>query len=161
MTAAEYNKCVTDYADALYRFILKSIKDSDKAKDIIQDTFEKMWIKSAEINPEKAKSYLFTAAYRTMIDSIRKEKKQAEFSEADLNKLSHTPQNFDVQKILHKAIDLLPEDQRAVILLRDYEGYSYEEIQQITGLSLSQVKVYIFRARVFLKKYIGSKEVLV
>ncbi len=40
MTAAEYNKCVTEHADALYRFILKSIQDSDKAKDIIQDTYE-------------------------------------------------------------------------------------------------------------------------
>ena len=161
MTAAEYNKCVTEHADALYRFILKSIKDSEMAKDIIQDTYEKMWIKSADINPEKAKSYLFTAAYRTMIDIVRRNKKQTDLSEANLKVLSHTHYYSDVQEILHKAIDLLPEVQRAVILLRDYEGYSYEEIEQITGLSQSQVKVYIFRARVFLKKYIGSKEVLV
>lgn len=120
-----------------------------------------MWIKSADINPEKAKSYLFTTAYRTMIDSIRKDKKQSDLSDANLKTLSHTHQYSDVQEVLHKIIDMLPEDQRAVILLRDYEGYSYEDIEQITGLSQSQVKVYIFRARVFLKKYIGSMEVLV
>lgn len=161
MTAAEFNKCVDEYADALYRFILKNIKDSEKAKDIIQDTFEKMWLKSADIHPQKAKTYLFTAAYRTMIDVIRREKKQCNFSEIDLKTLSHQHQYTDIQEVLHKAIDLLPEDQKAVVLLRDYEGYSYEEIAQITGLSLSQVKVYIFRARVFLKKYIGSLEVLI
>jgi len=43
-------------------------------------------------------------------------------------------------------------------LLRDYEGYSYEEIAEITGLSESQVKVYIFRGRAFLKSYIGNLE---
>jgi RNA polymerase sigma-70 factor (ECF subfamily) len=49
----------------------------------------------------------------------------------------------------------LPEIQKTVITLRDYEGYSYEEIGEITGLNPSQVKVYIYRARVTLKNYIG------
>jgi RNA polymerase sigma-70 factor (ECF subfamily) len=48
-----------------------------------------------------------------------------------------------------------------VILLRDYEGYSYQEIGELTNLGESQVKVYIYRARVFLKKYIGKIEVVV
>jgi RNA polymerase sigma-70 factor (ECF subfamily) len=43
-------------------------------------------------------------------------------------------------------------------MLRDYEGYSYEEIGKITGLNESQVKVYIYRARLNLKEYIGSLE---
>ncbi len=55
----------------------------------------------------------------------------------------------------------LPADQRSVILLRDYEGYSYREISEITGLSESQVKVYIFRARMFLKNFIGKPEVVI
>jgi len=55
----------------------------------------------------------------------------------------------------------LPEIQRSVVLLRDYEGYSYNEIAEITGLSESQVKVYIFRARTFLKNYIGSLEIVI
>jgi RNA polymerase sigma-70 factor (ECF subfamily) len=45
-----------------------------------------------------------------------------------------------------------------VILLRDYEGYNYEEIAEVTELTLSQVKVYIFRGRQKLKEYIGSIE---
>jgi DNA-directed RNA polymerase specialized sigma24 family protein len=46
-------------------------------------------------------------------------------------------------------------------MLRDYEGYSYEEIASITGLTESQVKVYIFRGRLFLKKYLGSIEAVI
>jgi len=57
---------------------------------------------------------------------------------------------------LNKAVDKLPEIQKSVVLLRDYEGCSYEEIGKITHLTESQVKVYIYRARVFLKNYIGS-----
>jgi RNA polymerase sigma-70 factor (ECF subfamily) len=45
--------------------------------------------------------------------------------------------------------------------LRDYEGYSYQEIAEISGLSEDQVKVYIFRARKFLKAYIGKVEILI
>jgi RNA polymerase sigma-70 factor (ECF subfamily) len=61
-------------------------------------------------------------------------------------------------RLLEDAVNRLPEDQRSVIMLRDYEGYSYEEMSDITGLSESQVKVYIFRGRMFLKNYIGSIE---
>ena len=63
-----------------------------------------------------------------------------------------------LKDILNDAIKKLPDVQRSVILLRDYEGYSYEEIGKMTDLSESQVKVYIYRARVFLKEYIGSLE---
>ena len=62
---------------------------------------------------------------------------------------------------LEKALNKLPEIQKSVVLLRDYEGYSYEEIGEICGLKESQVKVYIFRARTFLKNYIGSIEKVV
>jgi RNA polymerase sigma-70 factor (ECF subfamily) len=55
-------------------------------------------------------------------------------------------------------LEQLPEIQKTVLLLRDYEGYDYEEIGNITNLNASQVKVYIFRARTFLKNYIGRME---
>jgi RNA polymerase sigma factor (sigma-70 family) len=158
MTAAEYNLCVEKFADAIYRFVLKNIKDEEKAKDIIQDTFEKLWIKLSTVSFEKSKSYLFTTAYHTMIDLLRREKKMTAFSDQLSASLTHANQYSDLNEILHQAIDNLPESQKAVILLRDYEGYSYEEISQITGLTEAQVKVYIFRGRMFLKQYLGSME---
>ena len=158
MTIAEFNECVDLYADSLYRFILKNIKDKDNAKDIVQDTYEKLWLKVSEVPTSNAKSYMFTTAYRTMIDRTRRDKKQGTLQEAQLNLLvAHNKYN-DVKKVLDKALDTLPEVQKAVILLRDYEGYSYEEIAGITGLNESQVKVYIYRGRVALKEYIGSVE---
>ena len=78
MTAEEFNKCVDLYADNLYRFILKNIKDEEKARDVVQDTYEKLWLKVSEVESTNAKSYMFTTAYRTMIDRIRRDKKQGE-----------------------------------------------------------------------------------
>lgn len=158
MTTAEFNRTVDLYADNLYRFILKNIRDEEKAKDIVQDTFEKMWKKVGDISFEKSKSYMFSAGYRTMIDLIRREKKKGDFEEVKEIKMSHSKQYSDLQEILHEALNTLPETQKTVILLRDYEGYSYDEIGEITGLGESQVKVYIYRARKALKKYIGSIE---
>lgn len=159
MTTAEYNKTVDDWSDNVYRFILKHIKDKDKARDIVQDTWEKMWLKVEEITAEKAKSYLFTAAYRTMIDLIRRDSKQGKFEEKKVIHKFTTENNYsDLQEILHNAVEKLPEIQKTVVLLRDYEGYSYEEIGEITGLTEAQVKVYIFRARQFLKEELGSME---
>lgn len=159
MTVEEFNQCVELYADNLYRFILKNVKDKDKAKDIVQDTYEKLWLKVSDMPSTNAKSYMFTTAYRTMIDMFRKEKKHINMNEADIEEMKfHTKQYSDLKKILNDAVELLPPVQRMVVMLRDYEGYSYAEIGEITGLSESQVKVYIFRARTFLKNHIGKIE---
>ena len=158
MTAEEFNNCVDLYADNLYRFILKNIRDEEKARDIVQDTYEKLWLKVSEVESTNAKSYMFTTAYRTMIDRIRRDKKQGDMTEAAMYSLSHSRQYSDLKEVLNEALAKLPEIQRTVILLRDYEGYNYAEIGEITGLNESQVKVYIFRGRGFLKNYIGSLE---
>lgn len=158
MTEREYNECVTSYADNVYRFIVKNLRHEEDARDVVQSTFEKMWIHREEIDPVKSKSYLFTVAYRQMIDHIRKGKRvqlKEEFGEN--TRVAQAP-GIQVSKVLHEALNRLSETQRSLVLLKDYEGYSYEEIGQITGLSESQVKVYLHRARTQLRSYLGSPE---
>ena len=161
MTVTEFNNCVDQYSDNLYRFILKHIKDTDVAKDIVQDTYEKIWRKVNDVESTNAKSYLFTTAHHTLIDYTRKAKKQGDYNEVVESTLKHETQYSDTKEILNYALDKLPEIQKSVVLLRDYEGYDYAEIGKITNLSESQVKVYIFRARTFLKNYIGKMEVVI
>lgn len=156
MTVSEYNQCVDSFSDNLFRFILKNIKNEEKAKDIVQDSFVKLWKKYQEVSYEKSKSYLFTTGYRTMIDLIRRDKKQGDFNEVKPTQLVDHQNYSDLNEVLHEALNRLPEDQKSVVLLRDYEGYSYDEIGEITGLSGSQVKVYIYRARLALKNYLVS-----
>ena len=158
MTVEEYNKAVDAYADNLFRFVVKNLKNDAMAADVVQDTFEKLWIKLEDVSGLKVKTYLFTSAYHTMIDYIRKEKRYSDTDPVTLNEANESKQYSDLAEILDKAVQNLPEDQKAVLMLRDYEGYSYREIAEITKLSESQVKVYIYRARVYLKNYIGSME---
>lgn len=161
MTAEEYNYCVSKHSDSVYRFILKSIRDEEKAKDIVQDSYEKLWIKLSAVSFEKSKAYLFSIAYHTMVDQIRRDKRIGSLEEVKQTSISHNEQYSDLNEHLHRAIEQLPEIQKNVLLLRDYEGYSYEEIGEITGLNESQVKVYIYRARIFLKSYIGNLEAVI
>ena len=79
MTVTEYNNSVDKHSDGVYRFILKNIRDEERARDIIQDSFEKLWINVENINAEKVKSYLYSTAYHRMIDIIRREKRKIDF----------------------------------------------------------------------------------
>ena len=158
MTDKEYNECVTNYADNVYRFILKNLRHEDDAKDVVQTSFEKLWVNRAGIQSEKSKSYLFTVAYHQMIDHIRKTKRI--YLKEDLSEEIRTidkPIN-NINKILENALSRLSDMQRSLVLLKDYEGYSYEEIGQITALNESQVKVYLHRARLQLKNYLVKPE---
>jgi RNA polymerase sigma-70 factor (ECF subfamily) len=161
MTVSEYNRCVDQHADNLFRFILKNIRDKEKARDLVQDSFEKLWMNVEQVSAEKAKSYLFTTGYHKMIDQTTIDKRMVACEEAGTGSHSHEEQYTDLHEKLSQGIARLPADQRSVVMLRDYEGYSYKEIAGVTGLSEAQVKVYIYRARVFLKEYVGSIETLV
>ena len=158
MTEREYNECVNTYADNVYRFIVKNLRHEEDARDVVQTAFEKMWRNRDDVDATRAKSYLFTVAYHQMIDHIRKVKRvslKEEFSEG--LKIQDRPVN-NIKKVLEEALSRLSETQRSLVLLKDYEGYSYEEIGQITALSESQVKVYLHRARVQLKEYLVKIE---
>ncbi|MFT3932079.1 MAG: RNA polymerase sigma factor [Chitinophagaceae bacterium] len=158
MTEKDYNECVQHYSDNVYRFILKNLRHEEDARDVVQTAFEKLWRNRQEVDAAKSKSYLFTIAYHQMIDHIRKMKKvQLKENFADETRILNKPAN-NLKKILEQALDTLSQTQKSLVLLKDYEGYSYEEIGAITGLNESQVKVYLFRARTQLKNYLVSPE---
>ena len=158
MTVTEYNECVQQHADGVYRFILKNVKNESDAQDVVQNAFEILWKKHSDLEAAKAKSYLFTVAYNNMIDGIRKGKKMDYVEEVKENKRFESNGYTGASDAIKRALEQLPEIQRSVVMLRDYEGYAYDEIGEITGLTESQVKVYIFRARKKLQEYLVSIE---
>lgn len=158
MTERDYNNCVNLYADNVFRFIVKNLRQEEDARDIVQTAFEKLWRNREMVQTEKSKSYLFTVAYNQMIDHIRKAKRislKDEFK-AEVRIVELPVSNL--KKNLQDALNTLNETQRSLVLLKDYEGYSYEEIGQITGLNESQVKVYLHRARLNLRNYLVKPE---
>ncbi|HPH22841.1 MAG TPA: RNA polymerase sigma factor [Chitinophagaceae bacterium] len=158
MTEKNYNDCVTQYADNVFRFIVKNLKHEEDARDIVQTAFEKMWRNREIVENDKAKSYLFTVAYNQMIDHIRKNKRiQLKEEFKDETKIGYQT-NSNTKEVLMNALTRLNETQKSLIMLKDYEGYNYEEIGKIMSLNESQVKVYLHRARLALRDYLVKPE---
>ncbi len=158
MTITEYNKTVDLYADSLYRFLAKSGNDRDQAKDWVQETFLVLWNNVRNVEFQTSKNYLYTVGYRKMIDHFRSSKRNSTFEITELPLITESDSTAEIQEVLDAALRVIPEIQRTVIVMRDYEGYSYKEIGEITGLNESQVKVYIFRARTSLKEYLMNND---
>ena len=156
MTDQAYNDCVDNFADGVYRFIVKNIRHQEDAQDIVQSAFEKLWVNRAQVIPEKAKSYLFTVAYHQMIDHIRKSNKMSLVEETAIPQMHITQQDPELKQVLLRAVNELNPTQKSLVLLKDYEGYSYQEIGEIMNLSESQVKVYLHRARLILKDKLSA-----
>jgi RNA polymerase sigma-70 factor (ECF subfamily) len=161
MDRHQYNQCVEQYADRLFRFAFASLRNREQAEDVVQESFARVWERRETVDFAKAKSYLFTTAHHAMVDEVRQRQRTSDIEElatfADPKGVPYP----DVNDILHKALATLPEAQRNAVLLRDYEGYSYQEIGNITGMTEAQVKVNIFRARTALKNKLKSIDNLI
>lgn len=158
MTEKDYNESVLLYADNVYRFIVKNLRHTEDAEDIVQSAFEKLWIHKDSVEPLKAKSYLFTVAYHLLIDHTRKAKRISLQESFENDTQTAYQENKALKKVLHDALATLSETQRSLVLLKDYEGYSYEEIGEITKLTTDQVRVYLHRARLKLRSYLISPQ---
>ena len=154
MTTKEYNSTIDQYADRVFAFVYKQLKDREQAQDIVQTVFSKMWEKVDTIDTSKAKSYLFTAAYHAIVDWSRRQKSKQKAMMHEEGGVELQDHSDELRVLLNQAVDTLPEVQKQLILLRDYEDYDYAQIAEITGLSDTQVRVYIFRARQTLKSLI-------
>lgn len=161
MTVQQYNDCVREFADRLYRFALKNVGDSDLAQDFVQDAFERLWVRVDTVDYQRVKSYLFRTIVNLQIDRSRRQKLQNQHLSGLSDAIEQPRVAHDVQKLIDEGVEKLSEIQRMVLTLRDYEGYTYQEIAEMTNISVDQVKVYIFRARRYLKQYIGKMEVLI
>ncbi len=157
MTANEYNACVREYADSLFRFAVSRLGDSHEAEDVIQTVFERLWKRHQKVNYEAAKTYLFTSVHRACIDFFRRRKTTRNTTELlSKHDRGFQDQSYEDQQMIQEMLNTLTELQKSLILLRDYEGYSYKEIAKILQITESQVKINLFRTRKKLQFFLTS-----
>ena len=163
MNAECFSELVDIHADAMFRFAHSLLKDEGAAEDAVQDAFEGLWKLRLSVQADKCKSYLYRSVHNRCMDMLRKSRPLLELDVPESNTpvpAAPASVDHDVKKHLQVALSTLPQQQRAMIMLRDFEGYSYAEIADITSSTLDNVKVSLFRARKSLRAYLGSIESL-
>lgn len=163
MENARFRTEILPLKDKFFRLALRITLDRAEAEDITQETLIRMWEQRDSWNEiQSLEAWGLTICRNFALDHIRKRQLQVEREQDFLTPslphsvtsslLSSPPpdeqldQKQRVEAVL-QLIDQLPEVQRTVIQLRDIEGMRYDEIAQATGLSETQVKVYLHRAR--------------
>ncbi|MCB0599802.1 MAG: RNA polymerase sigma factor [Saprospiraceae bacterium] len=161
MNAKEYNQCVEHYADALYRYVHRGFRHIDDAQDIVQHCFEKLWMKREQIGMPEAKAFLYVSARNASIDDWRKNHRIVSFENHTQQDSGYEPDEvFETMDFARECLHHLPEVQRSIFLLREYEGHAYEEIAEQLELTLSQVKVNLFRARKKIHEFMQEKKIV-
>ena len=138
------------YAADVYRFAFWLSGDGDVANDIVSETFVKVWLSKKDVQLQTVKAFLFTIARNEFLKSLRSNKRRSEIPEALLDAALNADEQFaQTESLLRTLRHLrqLPEIDRAVLILHAMEGLPQQEIATILNLSLSAVKVKIFRSR--------------
>ncbi|EOP42590.1 RNA polymerase sigma factor [Bacillus mycoides] len=142
----------SEHMQDLFRYLLSLTGDSHSAEDLMQETFYRMLVHIDYYKGEEIRPWLFTIAYNAFIDWYRKEKKYktTQIKEFHLPNVPSTEHSYFVKHEIAswlQSISSLPLERRNVLLLRDYYGFSYKEIAEMTGLSLAKVKIELHRGR--------------
>ncbi|BDD11852.1 DNA-directed RNA polymerase sigma-70 factor (plasmid) [Fulvitalea axinellae] len=155
MKVNEFLDIITPMQRKLFRFALRLVDNVSEAEDVVQDVFLKLWKDPAQLRKcRNAEAWCMTMVRNRSLDRLRTEVKRKHIDIVEAWNLSHpgpTPhqsaeQNETMARVKGIIADL-PDQQREVLHLRDVEGYAYEEIADMTGMNLGQVKVNIHRAR--------------
>jgi len=149
-----YTKLVLNHQDKTYSVCLSILKNKFEAQEAAQDTFIKVFKSIASFNEgSKLSSWIYKIAYRTSLDYIRKRKITADID--DLGNLLPANEESAQENMEHKelsqglrgALEHLPADERGLIRMFYLEEFNIKELEEITGLSNSNIKVKLFRAR--------------
>ncbi len=158
MTTEEFKSSVDDFGPRLLQFALRQVGEIDIAKDLVQETFIVLMDKLSAVEVQKAKPFLFAVVSNKIKDHFKLKKVTTEVRDFHQT-ASSTAAQFETKQIVNMALTQLEPRYKELIILRDLEGYNYEEISEFTKLSLSQVKVYLFRARKAFKEQVIKLEV--
>lgn len=163
MNAEQYEAIFYKMKDKLYRYALRFVKDSEAAEDVVQDVMYKLWQKRQEVDGiENLEAWMMVLTRNRSLDILRKVKdNQVNIDEAytisDNNPIADKQmENADLMSQLTTCINQLPEKQRSVFHLREIEQMSYDEICQMTGYNLDDVKVSLFRARKHIQRMLSK-----
>lgn len=155
-----YRQWVNEYQDQAWAVARYMLKDNQEAEDAVQDAFVKLWNNQDKIDPDLVKPWLMKVTRNGCLDRLRRRRNNVEFDESHMSEESVGPlqglSSSELGRWLQKAIQGLKEPYRSLVVLRDVHQHSYEDVAGMLELSLSQVKVYLHRARKELREQLNE-----
>lgn len=165
MSRKEFKKMVLPHKDKLYRFALSITGNNADAEDVVQEIFIKMWDRQSQLTDiQNLEAWLMRLTKNLSIDKLRSKHRRTQDLEAVSNRQAPaaTPYELTEQRDtfshIQSIIRRLPDKQRMIVQLRDIEEMSYQEISDILEIPMSQVKVYLFRARRHIRTQLINSE---
>lgn len=164
MELADFKNLILPFSPKLLRFASLLLANPEDARDVVQDVFLKLWLMRDKMDSYRSpEAYSMTMVKNACLDHLRKRKNFVEHNEGfglqneeseDTDKMID---NRDTYKSVIEMLDQLPEQQKAIIHLKDVEGYSTEEVMEIMGISANTLRVNLSRARSRLRELILQK----
>lgn len=148
------------YMSDIYNYLIYLCKDKYLAEDLLQDTFFRAYLYLEDCPPDNVKPWLFRVAYNSFIDNQRKNKRSSPLETEVLNNIidpGNTEKEFLIKEqlsLVQRVMEKMPEKQREALKLCVFKGLAYKEAAEIMGVSLSHIKILVFRARQALKENI-------
>ncbi len=166
MKMQEFNKTILPLKDKLFRYSLRIVGNSMEAEDVVQEVFIKLWKKRDDLHRiDNIDAWCTRVTKNLSIDKLRSKHNKstsglpegAEWHSKDISPERSTEVNDTLNRV-KALINRLPEKQRIVMHLRDIEQLTYKEIAQSTEMKMEQVKVYLHRARIQIRKQLLKSE---
>ena len=156
----KYRQWVREYQDQAWTVARYILKDAQEAEDATQEAFVKLWNNQDNIDPKRVKAWLMKVTRNGCLDRLRRRKDNVEFDESYMTADNSGPMqgvaNSETREWLKRAIGSLKEPYRSLVVLRDVNQHSYEEVATMLELNLAQVKTYLHRARKQLREQLAE-----
>lgn len=158
MTTEEFKNSVIPFSRKLYPMLKRILKDEEETKDALQDLMLKLWNKRSELAKcDNRNAYIITVAKNYSFDLLKKKRpnligEKEEHKIFNLEAVGVQPEVREKYEHVHRIIEKLPEKYRQVIRLRDIDGFTFDEISEMTGFEVSHIRVILSRARMKVKQ---------
>lgn len=156
----KYRQWVEEYQDQAWTVARYILNDAQEAEDATQEAFVKLWHNQDNIDPRRVKAWLMKVTRNGCLDRLRRRRESVEFDESYMaGEVSGPMQGATADETgqwLKRAIGGLREPYRSLVVLRDVNQHSYEEVAGMLELNLAQVKTYLHRARKQLREQLAE-----
>ncbi len=147
-----FNELFRRYERKVYVYCMRVLLDDDLARDAFQEAFMRVYEHRASYDGRSFMVWFFTIVRNVCLNMRRNRKPTVPFETSAANETSAQVKDVVLHDQIVAALNRLPIDYREAIVLYEYDGYSYQEIADIVGVTISTVKIRIFRARKMLRK---------